>query len=165
MANLVYTQQETAIVWTDDATGGDYTLDVGGLAAGTARVGDQGDLGVAPRADRYYYQLVIDGFDTAPVVGEHISVYLAFSGDGTDIDGDVGNTDAACATAALPNLLPLDVATVQTTTAANELMISGEVTILARYVSPVVYNETADALLSTADAHTFTLYPMPPEVQ
>jgi hypothetical protein len=32
-------------------------------------------------------------------------------------------------------------------------------------VSPVVHNNTADALLSTSDAHKVTLTPIPPEVQ
>lgn len=162
MTNLIYTDQESAIVWTD---GGTPAMDLGGLAADAVRVGAQRDLGAAPRADRYFWQFVVDGFDTAPVVNEIVSVYLAFSGNSTDIDGDVGSSDAAGVTAALPNLLPLGAAVVQTTTAANELIISGTIEILSRYVSPVVHNETADALLSTADAHTFTLYPMPPQIQ
>lgn len=165
MTNKIYTQQETAIQWTDDATGGDYTLDCGGLAADGVRAGDVGDLGAAPRADRYYWQLVVDGFDTAPVIGETVDLYLSFSPDGTDIDGDLSGVDGASSTVVLPNLLSLGSAVVQTTTAANELMISGIVEILARYVIPVVHNNTADALLSSGDAHTFTLYPMPPEVQ
>lgn len=163
MANKIYIAQETAIVWTD--TGGDYAMDMGNLAAGAVRVGAQGDLGVAPRASRYGWQLVIDGFATAPVVGEAVYAYLAFSFDGTDIDGDVGASDAAGSTVQLPNLLPLGAAVVQTTTATNELMVSGIVDIVARYVSPVVHNATADALLGTSDAHTFKLWPMPPEVQ
>ena len=163
MANKVYTQQETAIAWTD--AGGDYTMDLGGLAADAVRVGAQGDLGAAPRADRYGWQLVIDGFDTAPVVKETVDLYLAFSFDGTDIDGDVGASDAAGDKNDLPNLLPLKPAVVASTAAADKLIVSGVVEIVARYVSPVVHNNTADDLLSTSDAHTFKLWPTPPEVQ
>lgn len=162
MANKIYTQSETAKTWTD--AGGDYTFDLGSLAADAVRVGAQGDLGAAPRADRYEWRLVIDGFDTAPVVGESVDLYLSF-GDGTYVDGDVGTGDAAGATDDLPNLLFIGSAIVQTTTAADNLIISGTVEIVSRYVSPVVHNNTADALLGTSDAHKFILTPVPAEVQ
>ena len=163
MANKIYLTQETAVVWTD--SGGDYVMDLGGLAADGVRVGAQGDLGSGDRSARYGWQLVIDGFDTAPVVGEEVHVFLAFSFDATDIDGDVGASDAAGSTNDLPNLLHIGTAVVQSTTAADELIISGIVDIMSRYVSPVVHNDTVDALLSTSDSHTFTLWPMPPEIQ
>ena len=162
MANKVYINEETTKTWTD--TGGDYAMDLGALAADAVRVGTQGDLGAAPRADQYSWKLVIDGFDTAPVVGETVDLYLAFS-DGTYVDGDVGTSDAAGATVDLPNLLFLGSAVVQTTTAGDNLIISGMVQIAQRYVSPVIHNNTADALLSTADSHKFILTPVPPEVQ
>ena len=66
MANKVYINEETAKTWTD--TGRDYTLDLGSLAADGVKVGAQGDLGAAPRADQYAYKFVIDGFDTSSVV-------------------------------------------------------------------------------------------------
>ena len=153
--------EETTKTWTD--TGGDYAMDLGALAADAVRVGTQGDLGAAPRADQYSWKLVIDGFDTAPVVGETVDLYLAFS-DGTYVDGDVGTSDAAGATVDLPNLLFLGSAVVQTTTAGDNLIISGMVQIAQRYVSPVIHNNTQDALLSTADSHKFILTPVPPEV-
>ena len=162
MANKVYIAEETAKTWTD--TGGDYTLDLGSLAADAVRVGAQGDLGAAPRADQYQFKLVIDGFDTAPVVGDTVDLYLAFS-DGTYVDGDVGTADAAGFTADLPNLMYAGSASVQTITAGDNLIISGLVQITQRYVSPVIHNNTADALLGTADAHKFILTPVPPEVQ
>ena len=163
MPNKIYGAQETPIVWTD--TGGTYALDLGGLAAAAVRVGAQGDLGSGSRSTRYHWELVIDGFDTAPVVGETVLLYIAKAMVTTDIPGDIGASDAAGSTVQLPNLTYLGQAVVQTTTAANELIVAGEVEILSRYVSPVVYNATADALLSTADAHTFKLWPVPPEVQ
>ena len=163
MANKIYINQETAIVWTD--SGGDYAFDLGGLATLGVRVGAQGDLGAAPRASQYGWQLVIDGFDDSPVVGEEVHLYLAFSFGATDIDGDVGASDAAGDVNDLPNLLHIGTTVVASTAAADELIISGIVEIVARYVSPVVYNETVDTLLSTSDAHTFTLWPMPPEIQ
>jgi len=162
MANKIYINQETSKTWTD--TAGDYTMDLGSLAADAVRVGQQGDLGAAPRADMYAWKLVIDGFDTAPVVGETVDLYLSFS-DGVNVDGQVGTSDAAGSTVQLPNLLFLGAASVQTVTASDKLIISGTCQITQRYVSPVIHNNTADALLGTADAHKFILTPVPAEVQ
>jgi hypothetical protein len=162
MANKIYINQETSKTWTD--TAGDYTMDLGSLAADAVRVGQQGDLGAAPRADMYAWKLVIDGFDTAPVVGETVDLYLSFS-DGVNVDGQVGTSDAAGSTVQLPNLLFLGAASVQTATASDELIISGTCQITQRYVSPVIHNNTADALLGTSDAHKFILTPVPAEVQ
>lgn len=166
MANKIYINQETVIIWSDAGyTGEDYVMDLGGLATLGVRVGAQGDLGAAPRASQYGWQLVIDGFDEAPIEGEEIQIYLAFSFDGTDIDGDVGASDAVGDNSDLPNLLHLGTAVVASVAAADELIISGIVEIVSRYVSPVVKNDTADPLLSTSDAHTFKLWPIPPEIQ
>jgi len=163
MANKIYVAQETAHVWTD--TGGDDTLDLGGLTATTGvRQGDQWDRGASSMPNLFRWQLLIDGFDTAPVVGEAVHVYLGFS-DGTNHDGDLGTADAASSKVVLPNLLYLGSATVQTVTAADEIMTSGTVSIEARYITPVVWNGAADALLSTSDAHKFILTPVPLEVQ
>lgn len=165
MVNKIYINPETTVVWTD--TGGDEPLDLGGLAADAVRSGDIYDLGAGPRAREYEWKLIIDGFDTAPVVGESVDAYLSFSDQATAgrEDGDVGVTDGAGATADLPNLLYIGSATVQTTTAADELIVSGRVEITSRYVIPVIHNNTADALLGTADAHRFELTPVPYEVQ
>ena len=162
MPNKVYINPEAAHTWTD--TGGDDTLDLGGLAADAVKVGDQWDMGIAARADMFEWRLVIDGFASAPTVGETVDLYLAF-GDGTYIDGDVGAVDAAGATADLPNLMFLGSAVVQTTTAGDDLVISGTVQILSRYVSPVVHNNTGIGLLATSDSHKFILTPAPSEVQ
>lgn len=162
MTSKAYVLQETAITWTD--SGGDYALDLGGLAADAWRAGTVGDLGSGARADRYELKVVIDGFDTAPVVGETVEVYLAFS-DGTNIDGDLSGTDGASSSVVAPNIQFALALTVQTTTAADELIASTTVDIVSRYVIPVVHNNTADALLSTADAHKVILTPMPVQGQ
>lgn len=162
MPNKIYIAPETALTWTD--TGGDYTLDLGSLAADGVRVGARGDLGSASRASDYEWRVVIDGFATAPVVGEHVDIYLSTS-DGTNEDGDVGTADAAGTTNQLNNLKYLGQAVVQSTTAGDQLIASGYCNIDARYVSPVIHNNTADALNGTSDAHKFILTPVPPEVQ
>ena len=165
MPNEVLLKEGTALTWTD--TGGDYALDLGSLAAAAVRAGTEGNLGVSPRAGKYRWSLVIDGFATAPVVGESVDLYLAFSHDGTQAtrDGDLSGTDGASVIEVLPNLLFLGSAIVQTITEANELVCSGTVEITHRYVTPVIHNNTADALLGTSDAHKFILTPLKDEVQ
>ena len=158
MPNKFYLAPETAKTWTD--SGGDYALTLASLAADGVRVGAQHDLGSASRSRLYAWRFVVDGFGTAPVVGETVDVYVATS-DGTYVDGNVGTTDAAGSTVALPNLLFLGSATVQTTSTTDDLIISGQVEIAARYVSPVIHNNTADAL----SGGRFILTPVPDEIQ
>lgn len=162
MANKIYVAPETSHTWTD--TGGDDALDLGGLASLGVRAGDIWDRGTGSVASWFRWRLIIDGFDTAPVVGEAVELYVGFS-DGTNHDGDLSGTDGASSTVVLPNLLFLGAAIVQTTTAANELMISGRLWFGHRAIIPVVYNATADALLSTSDSHQFILEAVPPEIQ
>ncbi len=163
MANKVFVNPETKIVW---AVGGTPDLDLGALAADGVRVGQQTDRGASARSAWFYWEMFIDGFDTAPVVGERVEIYLAMAHESASVvTGTVGVADAAGVTVALPNLLHLGGAAVQTTTAGDNLVVSGEIYVTARYLSVVVHNNTADALLGTADAHLFTLTPMPPELQ
>ncbi len=163
MVNKVYYNPETAITW---AVGGTPDLDLGGLAADAVRVGQRHDFGSGAQPGWFHWRLKIDGFDTAPVVDERVEVYLAGS-DGTIEDGEVGTADAAGTTVSLPNLWHIGGASVQTTTAGDNLQVSSDapIYIASRYISPVIHNNTADALLGTADAHNFILIPVPPELQ
>lgn len=170
MVNKLYINPETAITWAN--SGGDELLDLGGTGGGADGVvmGSFLDLGSAARSEFYMYELTIDGFDTAPVIGESVLLYLAFSNATTNFDGNpttdpTTTAEGTMTTDQLRNVLLLDAASVYSTTAANELKISGTVRIPFRYVSPVVHNNTVDKLLSTSDAHTFILTPIPPELQ
>ena len=168
MANEIRYKLDTAITFSDDTTGGTYTLDCGGLAADAVRISDQADIGITTANQepiKFRWSMVVDGFDTAPVVDETVDVYLAFGRSSSDIDGDIAATDGAGTTVSLPNMKQIGKCVVQTTTAGNELRASGEVSITSRYVTVVIHNNTVDALLSTSDAHTFTLEGVIPEVQ
>ncbi len=168
MVNKLFINPETSITWTD--SGGDELLDLGGLVADGVVMGSFLDLGSGARSSEYWYELTIDGFDAGPIVGESVLLYLSFSNATTNFDGNPTTDPTATAQGTmtadqLRNVLQLDAAVVYSVTAANELKVSGRVFIGARFVSPVVHNDTIDVLLGTSDAHKFVLTPIPPELQ
>ena len=168
MPNKLYQQTETIISWK--VTGADELLDLGSSngAADGVEVGAYHDWGAAPQARKYMCFLDIDGFDTAPVLGQSVDIYITESEDATlwtgpeapgDTSRGAGDTDR------LKNLKYIGSAIVRSTTAGDNLVVKKEFTSAARYWAPVIHNNTADKLLSTSDAHEFRAYPVPPEVQ
>jgi hypothetical protein len=170
-ASKVYINPETVIVWTDATTGGDELLDCGGLAADAVRMGSFADLGAAPRSQWYGFELLIDGFDAPPVVGQDIDLYFPQSIATTNFDGNpttdpTTTVEGTMTVAQLKNAgIPHGFAIVYSTTAGDELKITGVVRLISRYVAPTIHNNTEDALLSTSDAHKVTLWAIPPEIQ
>ena len=145
-------------------------MDCGGLAADAVRCGSFHDLGASPRSEWYEVEFLISGFDTAPVVGEGVDLYFTQSLATTGFDGSPSTdpTDTVEGTVTvdqLKNLLFIGSAIVVSTTAADDLRMRAVVRLTSRYAAPVVHNNTADALLSTSDAHMVTLTPIPQEVQ
>lgn len=168
MANKVFQQTETIISWK--VSGGDEAIDLGSAngAADGVEVGSFHDWGAAPQARRYMWFMDIDGFDTAPVIGESVDLYVTESEDSTLFTGPEAPNDTTTGAGnvdRLKNLRYLGSAIVRSTTAADNLTVSGTVEIPARYFAPVVHNNTADKLLSSADAHEVRFYPIPPEIQ
>lgn len=162
MASALYLNLGTTVTWTD--SGGDEVLDLGGLAAGSVRVGAYHDFGADPRPGLYQVEFFIDGFDTAPVVGESVNLYICEAQSSTSIftgpEAPADTSDGAGSTAKLPNhpVGPLPVF-VTTTTAGDNLVKIYTFFSDARYLAPVVHNNTADALLSSGDAHTVKITP------
>ena len=168
-ANNVYIDEGTTRTWTN--TGGDELLDLGGLAADNLRMGSYHDLGAAPRSEWYRYEMYIDKFATAPVIGEGVELWWSGSDDTDSFDGQPVGTPTNTVEGSiledhLTNLILADIATVGTTTAADaKLKVSGIIRLIMRYVSPVVHNATADALNDTVDLHTVTLTAIAPQIQ
>jgi len=164
----IYVAPETSITWTD--SGGDEVLDLGSLAADGLVMGSYHDMGSASHASDCMLEVTIDGFDTAPVVGEAVNVYLSFSNATTNFDGNptIDPQDATAGTitaAQVDNCLFVGSLIVYSTTAGDELKNTFHVSVKSRYVSVIIENATADALLGTADAHTIDLTPIPYESQ
>jgi len=168
--NKVLTLDGTTTTWLN--TGGDKLMDLGGLTASTGiAMGAYLDLGVTPRTDRYKFVLFINGFDSAPQVGEIIELWFSQSDATTGFDGSPTTDPTASAegtiTAAQAKNCTYSgkAAIVYSVTAGDNLKITGEVTLIKRYVAPIVINLVADALLSTADAHHLKLTPLTTDVQ
>jgi len=153
--------RETPIVFQESA--GDTVITLLNMLTNVARVSARHDLGAGSTADRYQWQATFQ-FNTAPVVGETVDLYIALS-DGTLEDGDVGTVDAAVLTPVLRNLSYIGSVVVQAATLGVDFRASGICTIPSRYFSLVVHNNTADSLKNTANVNTITFTPIPPEVQ
>ena len=161
MPNKVYIARETPTVWSD--TTGDLVMLLNNLAAGAGRVGARKDLGAGSTSEWYTWRLTVQ-FETAPVVGATIEIYLSTS-DGTEEDGQVGTADAAIAANDRKNLLLIGILTVTSVDADHDMTASGICRIPTRYVSPAIWNATADNLQATNNTGEFTLTPTPSEIQ
>lgn len=170
MATKIYQAEETARTWSDASTSSDELMDIGGLAANGVVCGSYHDLGAAPRADIYEVSFLVDGFDTAPVVGQMVELWFAESNATTGFDGQLTTdpTDTAEGVATEPqayNCTFAGAVRVHSTTAADELLRRFTVRLTSRYIAPIVINLTDDALLSTSDAHMVTVKAIPQESQ
>lgn len=169
MANKIYINPETVVEWLN--TGGDLDMDLGGLAADGVQMGAYHDRGAGAQAHRWGFEFLVDGFDTAPVGTEAVNLYISQSIATTNFDGNpttdpTPTAEGTMTTGQLKNLgIPIGFANQVSTTAGDNLKITGETLITSRYFSPTVYNNTADALLSTADAHSLKMWPLPDEIQ
>lgn len=163
MTNKLYTAFETAIVF-NDSTG--TTITLSNLAAGAIRNSAQHDRGAGSIAASYRIEVFIDGLATAGVVGEQINVWIATAhSTASIIDGDITASDAAGTAVALTNMgIPAAIGFVQTTTAADEIVFSADISINARYITVVVENATADNF-AVVTTHTVKLIPIPLEAQ
>lgn len=161
MANLVYVKRETPVVWTD--AGGDLVITLNNLAAGAVRLGARKDWGAGSTSEWYEWRCTVQ-FETAPVVGQTVDIYLSTS-DGAEEDGQLGAADAAADTDSIRNMKFVGSVAVTSTDADHAMTASGVCRITTRYVSPCIYNHTADNLRADNDASEITLTPIPPEVQ
>ena len=171
MANKIYTNREASRTWSDTGTTSDELLDMGGLAADAVVMGSFWDRGAGAIATLYEAVFLITGFDTAPVVGETVLLYFVESNTTTGFDGKPSTepTDTAEGTMTLNQIknigIPVVILSVVSTTAADKIQARARIVLTGRYIAPVVHNNTADALLSSSDAHLITLTPIPDELQ
>jgi len=168
-ANKVYINPETSVVWK--ASGGDEVLDLGGLAQDAIDLGAYHDFGVAPRSEWYRWEIFIDGYDTAPTLGDPIELYFTMGTDTTHFAGEPSSgpndtSEGTITTDQAKNCTLAGIAKAVSITAGDNIRKNGIVRLPLRYVAPVVHNNAAStSTLLTGGAHTITLTPVPPEIQ
>ncbi len=144
--------------WILNGADPDLSMDFDTMVAGTVEVGEQWDRGkIRHLVERFKWRFTIQ-FEAAPVVGEIIEIYLAL-GDGVNIDGEPGAVAAAGDVNMLRNMLQIGTLAVSSVDADHTMSTSGVCLIPARYVSPVIFNNTADdpRLVGGAEATFFKL--------
>ena len=162
MANKVYIAPESSVTFTDSA--GDVVITLQNLAAGAGRISVRHDKGANSQAIDFAWRATMQ-FETAPVVGETVDLYLSTS-DGTNPDGEEGAADAALSDPdKLLNMLYIGSVKVTSVGDATDMTASGIITIAPRYFSVVVHNNTADNLKNTAEVNDVIVTPIPAEIQ
>jgi len=139
------------------------------VGAGAGRQGALHDFGVAPRARKFIWVGFVK-FATPPVVGETVDIYIkrawSETATPTHADNDDGTGDAALsAEDKLRTLQYIGSIEVDEASTTPEFNATGTVEINSRHGAPVFFNDTADALSSTAADHGFELKAVPDEIQ
>lgn len=160
MANEAYIASGTALLINGEA-GADYAFSVEGLTNAAGRVSAQIDLGAAPRAGMYAWSCEVQ-FQATPTQYKTLDLYIAKApdGDSTQIDGDVGASDAALGDVDMRYNLKYIGSVVSENAAASEKCVaSGEFVCYDRYISIVAYNDSGATVNATDSNFRFDLTP------
>jgi hypothetical protein len=165
MANEILVKEKTVITYDSTTT---PALTLTSLSSGAGRVGAIKDLGAAIYPRRYVWRLKTQ-FDSAPIEGRTVEVYLAYSntaasGVTTIQDGFVGFTDMALPSANQRYHCQL-IGHAYCRNITGPQHSSGIFEIRSRYFSPVIYNDTDQAMSATASTHQLTFTPLAEELQ
>lgn len=160
--NKVYRAIETPISFRDSS--GDVVLTLQNLGFGAGRVSARYDRGAGSKPRRHIVRAVMQ-FETAPIVGETVEIYL-FESDGTYADGTVGTSDAALTSVKRNNGALIGCVVVETTSTATDIVASFPIDINERYYSIGVWNASAgDNLENTANASRVIVTAVPDDIQ
>jgi hypothetical protein len=179
MANEVLHKTGTAIVWTEIAEFADVPfthndavqLNLGALANAAARQGDKVDLG-ATRARQYAVRIGIE-LDVDLAAAGTIDVYWSSSPSGTAATGNTGGASGAegaytvGTTVGLEQLMLIGVFPLKSGLLDDTCYqgVIGMFTPPERYGSPVVVNNSSQALEAAADTMYVALIPIVDEIQ
>lgn len=160
MANEAYISTGTAKKFNGEANA-DVAISVEGLANSAGRVSGQYDIGAAPRPYRFKWSCEAQ-WQATPTQGGVLELYVAGApdGDATQIDGDIGNADAAMGDVDMRRNLKYIGCVVSENAAASEICVaSGVFEHYDRYLSLAVYNAGGAAINATDSNFIFTLQP------
>lgn len=160
MANEAYIATGTALL-ISGAAGADYAWSVEGVASAAGRVSAQIDLGASPRRGLYKWSCECQ-FQATPTQGLGLELYKAGApdGDSTQIDGDIGSTDAALGDVDMRrNLKQIGYVVSENATASEICVASGVFEHYDRYLSLVAYNGSGATVNATDTNFVFILQP------
>ena len=143
------------------AAGAAYAWSVEGVANAAGRVSAQIDLGAVPRPGLYKWSCEVQ-FQATPTQGLGLELYRAGApdGDSSQIDGDIGATDAALGDVDMRRNLKFIGYVVSENAAASEPCVtSGVFEHADRYLSLVAYNASGATVNATDTNFIFTLQP------
>lgn len=161
MANESYINKGTSVL-VNGESGAGVAWSMEGLANGAGRVSDQKDWGALPRPNRYSWSCEVQ-FQATPSQGGTIDLYIATApdGDATQIDGDVGNTDAAMADVDMRrNLRYIGCVVSENAAASEKCVASGVFTSDKRYMTFCAYNAGGAAVNATDTVFRFDIQPV-----
>lgn len=160
MANEAYIKTGTALL-ISGAAGADYAWSVEGITSGAGRVSAQIDLGASPRPGLYKWSCECQ-FQATPTQGLGLELYKAGApdGDSTQIDGDIGSSDAALGDVDMRrNLKGIGYVVSENAAASEACVASGVFEHVDRYLSLVAYNASGASVNATDTNFVFTLHP------
>lgn len=160
MANEAYIKTGTALLVNGEA-GAAYAWSVEGLTNNNGRVSAQIDLGASPRPGLYKWSCEVQ-FQATPTAGAGLELYKAGApdGDATQIDGDIGATDAALGNITMRrNLTSFGFVSSENAAASEKCNNSGVFEHADRYLSLVAVNASGATVNATDSNFIFTLQP------
>lgn len=161
MANEAYIAVGTSLLFNGEATA-DVALSAEGVANAAGRVSAQKDLGAAPRPGLYRWSCEVQ-WQATPTQGAVLEIYAAGApdADSTQIDGDVGTTDAALGDVDMRrNLRYLGCVVSENAAASEKCVASGVFEWTMRYISIVIYNGGGSSINATDSNFRFDLTPI-----
>lgn len=147
--------------------GADYAFSVEGLSNATGRVSAQIDLGSGARPYLYQWSCEVQ-FQATPTQYAGLDLYYATApdSDSTQIDGDVGASDAALGDADMRyNLTYIDTVISENAAASEVCVKSGILYLPKRYLTIVAYNNSGASVNATDSNFQFKLTPIYRQIQ
>jgi len=161
MANETYINKGTSLLFNGEA-GADVAFSVEGLLNGAGRVSAQKDLGALPRPSRFSWSCEVQ-WQATPALGAVLELYVASApdADSTQIDGDIGASDAAMGDIDMRrNLIPIGVVVSENAAASEKCVSSGTFEFTQRYISIAVYNNGGASITTPDSNFRFDLVPI-----
>lgn len=160
MANEAYVKTGTALL-ISGAAGAAYAWSVEGITNGTGRVSAQIDLGASPRPGLWQWSCEVQ-FQATPTQGKGLELYKAGApdNDSSQIDGDVGASDAALGDVDMRrNLATVGYVVSENAAASEPCVASGVFQHTQRYLTLVAYDDSGASVNATDTNFVFYLQP------